>query len=44
MTANFKDQNCQLLPKPREAPGEIFEMAGVEGLRTPNPRFWRPVL
>ena len=32
MTANFKDENCQLLPKPREAPGKIFEMAGVEEL------------
>ena len=44
MTANSKEQNCQLSANSLSAKREIFGLAGVEGLRTPNPRFWRPVL
>ena len=43
-TANFKYRNCQLLDKPLPKRAEISGMAGVAGLRTCNPRFWRPVL
>ena len=44
MTANSKDKKLPTLEKAFVYQGLDLGMAGVEGLRTPNPRFWRPVL
>ena len=44
VTAKPKEENCQTGAKPLMTQDLFTDLAGVEGLRTPNPRFWRPVL